>query len=98
MSLKTILFTLGCLVAWFVVLPLVLITGGAALFAYAIFAEFGAFLTGHPGKTLDASAAREIARRMCGGYGVQVRTCDTPRRGGTCDAVSGATGPRSRSS
>jgi hypothetical protein len=74
MSLKAILFTLGCLVAWFVLLPLLLIAGGTALFAYAMFAELGAFLTGNPGKTPDTSAAREIARRMCGGYGFQVRS------------------------
>jgi hypothetical protein len=81
MSLKAILYALGCLVAWFVLLPLLLIAGGAALFAYAIFAELAAFLTGHPGKTIDTSAAREIARRMCGGYGVRVRSTDaSPRR------------------
>ena len=74
MSLKTILFTLGYLVAWFVLLPVLLIAGGTALFAYAIFAELGAFLAGHPSDTLDPSAAREIARRMCGGYGVQARS------------------------
>jgi hypothetical protein len=81
-SLKAILFTLGCLVAWFVLLPLLLIAGGAALFAYAIFAELAAFVTGHRSKTLDTSVARDIARRMCGGYGVQVRRTDAypPRR------------------
>jgi hypothetical protein len=74
MSLKAFLFTFGCLVAWFVLLPLLLIVGGTALFAYAIFAELGAFLTGSTSKTLDSSAAREVARRVCGGYGVQVRS------------------------
>ena len=74
MSLKAILFTIGCLVAWFILLPLLLIVGGAALFAYAIFAELGEFLLGNPSKTLDKSAASEIAHRMCGGYGVQVRS------------------------
>jgi len=74
MSLKAVLFTFGCLVAWFVLLPLLLIAGGTALFAYAMFAEVGARLTGISGKTPDTSAAREIARRMCGGYGVQVRS------------------------
>jgi hypothetical protein len=74
MFLKTILFTIGCLVAWFVLLPMLLVIGGAALFAYAIFAEIGEFLAGNPGKALDKSAATEIARRMCGGYGVQVRS------------------------
>jgi hypothetical protein len=73
MSLKTILFSLGCVLAWFVLLPLLLIGGGVALFAYAVFAELGAFLTGSHSKTLDSSVAREIARRMCGGYGVPAR-------------------------
>jgi hypothetical protein len=74
MSLKAILFSLGCLLAWFILLPLLVIGGGVTLFAYAIFAELGAVLTVNPGKTPDTSAAREIARRMCGGYGVQVRS------------------------
>ena len=81
MSLKAILFTMGCLVAWFVLLPLMLIAGGATLLAYAIFAELAAFLTGHRSNTLDASAAREIARRMCSGHGFQIRSTDiSPRR------------------
>jgi hypothetical protein len=67
---KAILFSLGCLLAWFVLLPLLFIGGGAALFAYATFAELGAFLTGNSGKTVDTTGAREIARRICGGYGV----------------------------
>jgi hypothetical protein len=75
-SLKAVLFALGCLVAWFALLPLLLIAGSATLFAYAIFAELAAFLTGHRSKTLDTSAAREIARRMCSGYGFQVRSTD----------------------
>jgi hypothetical protein len=70
MSLKTILFSLGCVLAWFVLLPVLLIGGGIALFAYAVFAELGAFLTGSPSKTLDSSVAREI---MCGGYRVPAR-------------------------
>jgi hypothetical protein len=74
MSLKAILFTIGCLVAWFILLPMLLVVGGAALFAYAIFAEIGEFLAGNPSKALDKSAASEIARRMCGGYGVQARS------------------------
>jgi hypothetical protein len=78
MSLKTILFSLGCVLAWFVLLPVLLIGGGIALFAYAVFAELGAFLTGSPGKTLDSSVAREIARRMCGGYGVRARNSQRP--------------------
>jgi hypothetical protein len=73
MSLKAIPFSVGCVVAWFVLLPVLVIGGGVALFAYAIFAELAAFMTGTPSKTLETSAAREIARRMCGGYGVPAR-------------------------
>jgi hypothetical protein len=74
MSLKAILFALGCLVAWFVLLPLFLIAGGVVLCAYAVFAELGAILIGIPSNTLDTSVAREIARRMCGAYAVQARS------------------------
>jgi len=74
MSLKAILLALGCLVAWFVLLPLFLIAGGAILCAYAMLAELGAILMGIPSNTLDKSVAREIARRMCGTYAVQARS------------------------
>jgi len=74
MSLKAILFSLGCLLAWFVLLPAMAIGGGLSLLLYAILAEFGAFITGRPSKTLDTSVAREIARRLCGGYGVRARS------------------------
>jgi hypothetical protein len=73
MFLKAILLSLGCLLAWLVLLPLLVIGGGAALFAYAVFAEFGALFLGNTGTTVDPAAAREIARRMCGGYGVRAR-------------------------
>jgi hypothetical protein len=72
MSLKAVLFSLGCVVAWFVLLPALAIGGGIALFAYAIFAELAASLTGSPARTLDTRVAREIARTMCGdGYGLK---------------------------
>ena len=72
MSLKAVLFSLGCVVAWFVLLPALVIGGGIALFSYAIFAELGASLTGSPAATLDTTVAREIARTMCGGgYGLE---------------------------
>jgi len=70
MSTKAVLFSLGCLVAWFVLLPVLVIGGGLSLFAYAVFAELGAFLAGIPSKTIDTSAAREMARSICPGYGV----------------------------
>jgi hypothetical protein len=65
MSLKAILFSLGCILAWFVLLPVLVIGGGVALFSYAIFAELGALVTGKPSTTLETSVAREIARRLC---------------------------------
>jgi hypothetical protein len=71
MSLKAILFSLGCVIAWFVLLPMLVVGGGIALFAYATFAELGAFLTGSPARTLDTTVAREIAHKMCGGYSIK---------------------------
>jgi hypothetical protein len=71
MSAKAVFFSIGCLIAWFVLLPVLVIVGGLALFAYAVFAELGAFLTGIPNKTLDTTAAREMARRICPGYRVR---------------------------
>lgn len=72
--MKPFIFSVGCVLAWLVLLPMLVIGGGIALLAYAIFAELGAVLTGNAFKTLDTSAAREIARRMCGGYGLPVRS------------------------
>jgi hypothetical protein len=73
MSFKTILFTLGCVMVWFVLLPAFVFGGGIALLSYAVIAELGALVTGKPAKTLDTSAAREIARRVCGGYPAEAR-------------------------
>lgn len=70
MSMKAIFLALGCILSWFVLLPVLVVGSGIALFAYAAFAELGALLTGHPEQSLDNCAARDIARRMCGGYGV----------------------------
>jgi hypothetical protein len=98
MFLKAILIPLGCLLAWFVLLPLFFIGGGIALFAYAIFAEFGAFLTGKTGATIDPAMAREIARCMCGGYGVQARHGRRHLAHKNFDALNGVTGPTSTSS
>ena len=50
MSPKVVLFTLGCVLAWFVLLPVVVIGGGFALFLYAILAELAAFIRGKPSK------------------------------------------------
>jgi hypothetical protein len=74
MSLKAILLSLGCVLAWFVLLPVLVIGGGAALFVYAVCAELSGFLLGSSSQSLDASVAREIARRLCGGYGIRARS------------------------
>lgn len=74
MSLKAIFFALGCLVAWFLLMPLFLLAGGVMLCAYAVFAELGSIVMGIPSNTLDTPVAREIARRMCGAYAVQARS------------------------
>jgi hypothetical protein len=68
MLVKTLFSSLGCLLAWFVLLPLLAITGGITLFVYAVLAEIGSRFAGRPAKSLDPSAAREIARRICMGY------------------------------
>ena len=71
MFLKAVLFPLSCVIAWFLLLPMLVVGGGIALFAYATFAELGALLTNSPARTLDTTVAREIARTMCGGgYGL----------------------------
>jgi hypothetical protein len=74
MSPKAVLFTLGCVLAWFVLMPVVVIGGGFALLLYAILAELAAAISGKPGKGMDTAVAREIARRMCGGNGVASRS------------------------
>jgi len=77
MSLKAILFSVGCALAWFVLLPLLVIGGALALFSYAVFAEVASFLTGKPIESVDSASAREIARRMCG-YAVERRSARRP--------------------
>jgi hypothetical protein len=92
MSWKAVLFSLGCLLAWFVLLPPLVIGTVVALFAYAICGELGALLMGND-KSLDTTVAREIARSMCGPRGM--RRHPAPRN---FDAVNGVTGPTSTSS
>jgi hypothetical protein len=74
MSLKALFFSIGCLIAWFVFLPLLVIGGGTALLVHALFGELAAFLSGTSDPSIDRSTAREIARRMCGGYAGHART------------------------
>ncbi len=100
MSLKTILFSLGCVIAWFVLLPMLVIGGGIALFAYATFAELGAFLTGsqrrnpgYGGRTRNgAQDVRRIRRQGAGARGAI--TC----RKLEAVTLNGAGAPRSAAS
>jgi hypothetical protein len=95
MMWKAVLISLGCLVAWLVLLPLLVIGGGVTLLAYAILAEFGALILGDSAKALNTADAREIARRMCGGYGT--RYTRAPARA-DFRSLNGVTGPTSTSS
>ena len=65
MLVRAIFISLGCLIAWLVVLPTVAILGGAALFLYATLAEIIGMLSG--AKPLDASAIRSTTLRICAG-------------------------------
>jgi hypothetical protein len=69
MFLKAILCSLGCLVAWLLLLPIFVIGGGSVVILYAALSELAAILTGSAGNSLDPIAAREIARRICLGHG-----------------------------
>ena len=64
MSSKAFLFSIGCVLAWVVLLPLVVLGGCVALVAYAVFAEVGTLVTGKSA-SMDPRAAREMARRVC---------------------------------
>jgi hypothetical protein len=77
MNIKAFLFSVGCLVTWVVLLPLLVLAGGVALVVYAVFGEVAAAVTGNSAQSLDSSAARDIARSMCSGYAVKARA--TPR-------------------
>jgi len=79
MFVKAVLFPIGCVLASFILLPLLMIGGGLALFSYAVFGEVADFLIGNTDKSLDASTAREIAHRMCLGYDVRRRAAPVAR-------------------
>jgi hypothetical protein len=68
MSIKAIFYSFGCLLAWFVLLPAMVIGGGTALLAYAIVAEVGKRMFGKSDGSLESSKARAIAHRMCLNY------------------------------
>jgi hypothetical protein len=68
MSVKAFVFSLGCVLAWFVLLPVMVIGGGIALLAYAVFAELAHLVSGTAEKRPDPRAVRELAARICFGY------------------------------
>jgi hypothetical protein len=70
MTFRTLLSSLGCIIAWCLLLPVLVIGGGAILLIYAVLSEFGALLTGSGAGSLDPTTAREISRRICQGYDV----------------------------
>ncbi len=64
MSFKALSFSLGCALAWFVLLPMLVVGGGILLLAWAVLAEVSELLVG--GSTpFDRAAVRESARRVC---------------------------------
>ena len=68
MTIRSVLFYLGCAAAWLVLLPVLAAAGSVALLSYAVFSEFSEVLFGRPAPSLDNSKAREMARRMCTGH------------------------------
>ncbi len=64
MWFKQVAFCLGCVAAWWVVVPLFVI-GGMALAAYAVFGEVGELLVPRKSPAMAARDARELARRIC---------------------------------
>jgi uncharacterized membrane protein len=62
---KNIVFFLGCILAWFIVLPILTIFGLIALVGYATVSQLANAARGRAAKTPDASTAREIARQVC---------------------------------
>jgi hypothetical protein len=69
MFFNAVFTSLACTIAWFLLLPIFVIGGGTILFVYATLSELGALLTGSPANPIDPTTAREIARRICLGYG-----------------------------
>jgi hypothetical protein len=67
MAIRSVLFYLGCAVAW-LVLPVLAAAGAAALLVYAAYTEFCEGFLGRPTASLDNSKAREMAHRMCTGH------------------------------
>lgn len=68
MKLKQLALSLGCVVCWMVFFPVVVIGGGIALFLLALGAELSHLISGNKGDGIDASAAHDMAMRICFGY------------------------------
>ena len=68
MPAKAILTSLGFLISWLIVLPLLIIGGGLVLLIGATLAEIATLATGSARRGLSAARAREIARGMCSRY------------------------------
>ena len=64
MTVKGIVFAMGCALTWVAVLPL-LFGGVIALFGYAVLEELTDLLIGRDGSSPDNSTAREIATLIC---------------------------------
>jgi hypothetical protein len=64
MTVKDLIFVVGCTLASVVMLPL-LFAGGVALFGYALLEEVNDLLVGRDGSSPDSSSAREIAALIC---------------------------------
>ena len=74
MSLQRLVFSLGYLLSWLVLMPIVAIGGGISLFAYAAFAELMQLLTGQRDMRPDPSTARAMAVKICMPYGARRAT------------------------
>ncbi len=77
MMLKTLALSVGCVACWMILFPLIVVGGGVTLFLLAAGTEFSHLITGTTGKSIEPSAAHEMAMRICFGYRTRARA---PRR------------------
>jgi hypothetical protein len=73
MKLKTLVLSVGCVVCWMVLFPLIVVGGGVTLFLFAAGTELSHLITGTRGKSIDPSAAHEMAMQICFGYRARAR-------------------------
>ncbi len=73
MKLKQLLLSVGCLVCWMVLFPVVIIGAGLALFLFAAGAELSNLITGNRAQVIDPATAHDMAMRICFGYRVAGR-------------------------